>query len=441
MSKESQNIEWKQSWNDDYLKWICGFANAQGGRIFIGKDDNGNVIGLKQSKKLMEDLPNKIRDQLGLMPHINLLHEDGKDVIEIIVEPSTVAISLRGAYYWRSGSVKQELKGHALTDFLLKKSGQTWDRVIEEKATLSDIDDRAIERFKKDAAKAGRLPDLSDLSTKEVLKKLRVFTRDGLTRAALVLFGKDPDEFYPNLFVKIGRFGDSDVDLRFQEVCEGNLIHMLPEILEQLEKKFLTKPVRFEGIQRIEELEYPVAALREMLLNALVHRNYLGSMTQMKVYDDRLTLWNAGTLPEELTFEQLFQPHESIPRNPLLADVCYKAGYVDSWGRGVEKIAEACKASGLPAPLFSERSGGIVVTLMQTEDQLGNPLGNPLGNTKEAILREMRANPKISGAQLATRLGISTTAIENHIKQLREDNRIKRIGGTRGHWEVLDESV
>lgn len=112
MTSESQNIEWKQSWNDDYLKWICGFANAQGGRIFIGKDDAGNVTGLKNTRKLLEDLPNKIRDQLGLMPNINLLHEDGKAYLEIIVEPSTVPISMRGSYYWRSGSVKQELKGH-----------------------------------------------------------------------------------------------------------------------------------------------------------------------------------------------------------------------------------------------------------------------------------------------------------------------------------------
>ena len=84
---ESQNIEWKQLWKDDYLKWICGFANAQGGRIFIGKDDAGKVTGLPKARKLLVDLPNKIRDQLGLMPHINLLHEDGKAYLEIIVEP------------------------------------------------------------------------------------------------------------------------------------------------------------------------------------------------------------------------------------------------------------------------------------------------------------------------------------------------------------------
>jgi len=192
MTKESQNIEWKQSWHDDYLKWICGFANAQGGRILIGKDDSGKVTGLKNAKKLLEDLPNKIRDQMGLMPHINLQNEDGKFYLEIIVEPSTVPISLRGSYYWRSGSVKQELKGHALTEFLLKKMGMTWDQVIQERATLEDIDDATIKLFKKEAVSAGRLPDISGLSTKELHKRLHLLTDKGLTKAAVVLFGKDP---------------------------------------------------------------------------------------------------------------------------------------------------------------------------------------------------------------------------------------------------------
>ena len=438
MAKESHDIEWKQSWHDDYLKWICGFANAQGGWIFIGKDDAGNVTDLKNAKKLLEDLPNKIRDQLGLMPHINLQEDDGGAYLEIIVEPSTVPISLRGSYYWRSGAVKQELKGQALTDFLLKKMGMTWDQVVQEKATLDDIDDATIELFKKDAVTAGRLPDISGLSSRELLKKLHLLTDKGLTNAAVVLFGKDPGEFYPNLFVKIGRFGLDMVDMRFQEVCEGNLFQLLRDVMEQLERKFLIKPVRFEGLRRIEELEYPVLALREMLLNALVHRNYMGSMTQLRVMDDRLSLWNAGTLPLELTVEKLFQSHRSIPRNPLIAEVCYRVGYIDSWGRGIEKITDACKVAGMPEPFIEENSGGVAVELLKfpASEELGNQLGNQLGNTKERILTEMKANPKISGSQLAEILDISTTAVEKNIKQLREEGLILRIGGTRGHWEV-----
>ncbi len=366
MSSESQNVEYKQSWKDEYLKWICGFANAQGGRIFIGKDDAGKTVGLAGAKKLLEDLPNKIRDHLGLMPHINLLHEGGKAYLEIVIEPSTVPISLRGSYYWRSGS-------------------------------------------------------------------------------------KDPGEFYPNLFVKIGRFGLNMVDMRFQEVCEGNLFQLLRGVMEQLERKFLIKPIRFEGLRRIEELEYPVSALREMLLNALVHRNYMGSMTQLRVMDDRLSLWNAGALPFELTVEKLFQTHRSIPRNPLIAEVCYRVGYIDSWGRGIEKITDACKTAGLPEPIIDENTGGVVVELLkaptseelgnQLGNRLGNQLGNQLGNTKARILAEMKANPKISTVHLAALLEISTTAVEKNIKQLREDGLIVRIGGTRGQWEVSDESL
>ena len=454
MTKESQSIEWKQSWHDDYLKWICGFANAQGGRIFIGKDDAGKVTGLKNAKKLLEDLPNKIRDQLGLMPHINLLHEDdGKAYLEIIVEPSTVPISLRGSYYWRSGSVKQELKGHALTEFLLKKMGMTWDRVVVEKASLDDIDDATIALFKKEAVTAGRLPDISGLSTKELLKKLHLLTEDGLTNAAVVLFGKDPSGFYPNLFVKIGRFGLNMVDMRFQEVCEGNLFQLLRGVMEQLEKKFLIKPVRFEGLRRIEELEYPVPALREMLLNALVHRNYMGSMTQLRVMDDRLSLWNAGTLPLELSVEKLFQVHRSIPRNPLIAEVCYRIGYIDSWGRGIEKITDACKAAGLPEPIIEENSGGIAVELMKapaSEKVVSESSEDDFGTISERIRKEFGSepakafeiicqHPEFTAKQIAEKVDKTPRTIENYIAKLKKAGFIIRRGPKLGgYWEVKE---
>lgn len=121
---EQQNIEYKQSWHDDYLKWVCGFAYAQGGVIFIGKDDNGNVVGVDNFKKLMDDIPNKIKNTIGIMVEVNLHEEVGKHFIEIITHPYSVPISLRGRYYFRSGSTKQELTGVSLNEFLLKKSGK-----------------------------------------------------------------------------------------------------------------------------------------------------------------------------------------------------------------------------------------------------------------------------------------------------------------------------
>ena len=224
---ERQNIEYKQSWHDDYLKWICGFANAQGGVIFIGKDDNGNVVGVTESKKLMDEIPNKIRNAMGITVEVNLHEKDKNHFIELITPSYSVPISLRGRYYYRSGSTKQELTGASLNEFLLKKSGKTWDDVIEPRASFEDIDEKAVNTFLKASENAGRLPENNGLLVPELFEKLRLTENGQLKRSAIVLFGKDPGKFYPNTFVKIGRFGNDDTDLKFQETEEGNLITSL----------------------------------------------------------------------------------------------------------------------------------------------------------------------------------------------------------------------
>jgi ATP-dependent DNA helicase RecG len=370
---EKQNIEYKSSWHDDYLKWICGFANAQGGRIYIGKDDNGKVIGINDYKKLMDEIPNKIKNNLGITAEVNLLEENDKHFIEIIIQPYSVPISLRGRYYYRSGSVKQELTGAALNEFLLKRAGFTWDDVIEERATFADIDENTIKKYLRKAETGGRLPDVDGLTTEELLEKLRLTENGKLKRAAIVLFGKDPGRFYPNTFVKIGKFDDDDFTIRFQEVEEGNVIEVLDKVLRTLDYKFLIKNISFEGMNRVETLEYPIPALREMLLNALIHRNYMGAPTQLRVYDNKLTLWNHGALPEGITLDKLSKSHSSYPRNPILAEACFKGSYIDSWGSGIMKIVDSCKVAGLPNPVMEEEGGGFIVKLFKniyTEDQL-----------------------------------------------------------------------
>ena len=126
-------------WRDEYLKWICGFANAQGGKIYIGTNDDGTVIGIQDSKKLMEDIPNKVRDILGIIIDVNLLSEDGKEYIEICVSSNTYPVNYRGEYHYRSGSTKQLLKGQALNQFLLKKTGITWDSIPIQDVAVRDL--------------------------------------------------------------------------------------------------------------------------------------------------------------------------------------------------------------------------------------------------------------------------------------------------------------
>lgn len=172
---ESQNIEWKESWRNECLKWICGFANAQGGKIYIGTNDDGTVIGIKDSKKLMEDIPNKVRDVLGIIVDVNLLTEDGKDYIEICVNPNTYPVNYQGEYHYRSGSTKQLLKGQALNQFLLKKTGITWDSVPIQGAAIKDLRNDSFDIFREQAVKSKRMDELDiRVSNEQLLDRLNL---------------------------------------------------------------------------------------------------------------------------------------------------------------------------------------------------------------------------------------------------------------------------
>lgn len=216
--------------------------------------------------------------------------------------------------------------------------------------------------------------------------KLRLTEGDKLKRAAIILFGNDPNRFYPNIQVKIGRFGKDSTDLKFKEVIEGNLVQMLGGVMDQLNYKFLTRPVEFVGMQRIEREQYPVAALREMLLNAMVHRAYMGASVQMRIFDNRLSIWNEGMLPFGLSLDDLKVEHNSRPRNPKIADSCFLARYIDTWGRGTLKIINSCKEAGLPEPEIKELNGGIEVTVFnKLETEISEGIRIDFGKNSEGF--------------------------------------------------------
>mgnify|MGYP000159903442 FL=1 len=138
--KEHQSIEWKESWQDEYLKWICGYANAYGGTIYIGTDDDGNVVGIDNARDLLERIPNKITDTMGIIADVNLLYKGELEYLQIIVDKYPSLISFRGKYYYRSGSTTmREIAGKELERALLKTQGRTWDGVPLPKLTVADL--------------------------------------------------------------------------------------------------------------------------------------------------------------------------------------------------------------------------------------------------------------------------------------------------------------
>jgi ATP-dependent DNA helicase RecG len=455
---EQQNIEWKQSWRDEYLKWICAFANTEGGILFIGKDDNGNTVNLVNYQSLLEDIPSKVKNYMGIICPVNLHDDNGNKFIEVVVKSYANPISYRGKYYIRSGSSTHELNGVELAEFLLLKSGKTWDEIVVEDASIQDISQDTIKKFVADSKDKGRLPNTDGLNDLEILEKLRLAYNGQVKRAGIVLFGKDPNRFFPNCKVMIGRFGADSEELKFQEPLEGNVVYLLEEVQNMLNYKFLKRPIDFEGMHRREGDEYPVAALREMLLNALVHKKYMGAAIQLRVFDDKLSIWNEGTLPNGMTVENLKTEHNSKSPNPVLADACFKAGYIDTWGRGTLKIFKACEEVGMPEPQIIEKDGGIEVTLFkastkktdsgpitQPSEEIRNEFGtiserirDQFGTKVEATFKIIYEHPEYSAEKIAEELDVTSRTVENHQAKLKDAGYIERKGdNVGGYWKVL----
>lgn len=279
---ENQNVEWKESWRDDYLKWICGFANAQGGKIYIGIDDAGQVVGVKDSRKLLEDIPNKVRDVLGIIVDVNVLHSQGKDYVEVSVEPNGYPVNYRGEYYYRSGSTKQQLTGQALNQFLLRKTGLTWDSVPVQGVAIEDLRNDSFDIFREQAHLSRRM-DRKDVDApkERLLDNLNLLEDGLLKRAAILLFHHNPEKWIPGAYVKIGYF-ESDSELRYQDEIHGSLLEQAERVVDLIFTKYLRADISYQGVTRVETYPFPRDAIREAVFNAIVHK-YYGSLIPIQV--------------------------------------------------------------------------------------------------------------------------------------------------------------
>ena len=337
---ENQHTEWKEVWRDDYLRWVCAFANAEGGTLVIGRNDQGEVVGLKNAAKLLDKL------------HLS-----------------------EGSY---------------------------------------------------------------------------------LKRAAVLLFHPDAERFVTGAYLKMGYF-ENNVDLRYQDEVHGDLFTQVSQTMVLLQAKYLKAWISYEGLQRSETFAVPDAALREALLNAVVHKDYaVAAPIQISVYPDKLMIWNPGQLPPDWTLEKLLGKHASLPFNPDLANAFFRAGLIESWGRGMERIQRACHQAGVPTPDLSLDHGGLWVTFhfppapaaadektpvetpVQTLEE--TPAAMPL-KTPDQILRILRQQPALSLAAVAQAIGKSTSAVERAVAKLGKSGQLRRVGATKtGRWEVLHEA-
>jgi ATP-dependent DNA helicase RecG len=445
MKNESQHIEFKESWRDEYLKTLSAFANTAGGQLYVGIRDDGVVCGINNSSKLLEDLPNKIIQILGIRANVYEREKDDLKYIEIEVAKSLYPISFHGRFYFRSGSTTQELQGNALQQLLLKANNLTWDEIAVSDASWDDIDTGTVRLFTRKAIQSNRLfLDVDEGDTQDLFEKLGLSRNGILTRAALLLFSKKPTRYCFLGVCKIGRFRDnSHIDLITDDVIECPLFQMPDRIMELLISKYLQKNFTYNGLQRIETLEYPEGALREAILNAIIHRDYGGNtFFTIKVFDNSLELWNEGELMHPLNIESLKMQHLSRLRNKLIANIFYRSGQIEAWGRGTLKILEEARNGDYPHPEFEAFEGGILVRFGKKifAEKQHNPSISEIKHA-DNILKLIRENPKIKIKEMAVKLSMSDRNIRRILMELVNAKIIDRMGSNKiGNWVIINDN-
>ena len=455
---ENQDVEFKKIWKDEWLEWICGFCNTTGGLLYIGVDDNGKVVGLgNTAQSLLDKLPGKIKDSLGIITEVKLENENDLEYISIKIDKYPIPISYHGKFYLRSGRSNHEATSSEYDRLLLERFGKTWDAMQVPNVTVDDLDPNSIESFKKLAVENKRLnPDEIKINNKSLLENLKLYENGYLTTSAILLFHKDPEKWIPGAYTRIAFFGKDDADLRYQDEIHGSLIFQAEEIARILYAKYLKAYVSFNGMQRIDEYILPETAAREIIYNFLQHKAYnIAIPTQIKVYEDYIYFWNPGEIPNEVK-DILFKAHPSMPRNLKISQTFFRAGFVEYWGSGIKRISDACKEYGSPIPEIVNEAGGVAVKCkasesylkamkgennltIQTSPKLRPNFAQTINESVEnGIIELIKENSKITQVEMAKILGVSRDQIKRNIKKLKDANKISRIGNRNsGYWKIL----
>lgn len=373
---EAENIEFKSSLSlkKEIGMAISAFSNRKGGLIFVGIDDHRHILGLDIGKKTLEDLANYIilNTDPRCYPSIKVETMDDKKIIVISVhESDEKPLFFRGRAYIRMGRTKQMLSAAQVREFIENgRHSISWDEKILEKASLDDIDDIKVKWFLKNAESERNRSIDPKTPVEEALNKLDLLKDDSLTNAALLLFGKNPQKFFLQAQTKCARFKGTNLDFDDMDIFDGSLFDQRKDALN-----FVIKHIKHSGIikgtERDETFEYPIVALREAITNAICHRDYqLSSNVQVNIFDDRIEIWGCGSLPGELTIDDLKVKHNSVPRNKLIAKCFFDIKFIENWGTGTLRMIQSCIDHGLPEPIFEIKSGNLVVTINKYKSSL-----------------------------------------------------------------------
>jgi ATP-dependent DNA helicase RecG len=429
---ETRELEFKEKPNPALFKTLSAFSNTNGGVVFVGVSDKKEITGYRCSNTDLKELSDTIVNKLAIHPVIEPVRCDGKTVLRIDAKKSKIPVAYEGRYYTRVGNTTRLMDTEELKEFLI--SGIEWDSLPSERG-LADIDEETIRLFVRLAKSAGRLSGADEREpVAAIITRLGLMTGNQLTNAAFLLFGKKQEQYLSDTVLRIGRFRDKATIIGDRWIA-GNLFHQLSEGEEAL-RSFINVRYEISGEtpERKEHWDYPLPALREALMNALVHRDYFKKHEQImiKIYDDAIWFHNPGGLPKGLSIEQLKAKPQSIPRNPLIARIFYLAGYIERYGSGIQRIITSFAEAGLPEPEFQTDAWGLTLTMQKdifTREYLA---GMGLNERQVNAVMYVKTHGRITNRDFIglTPQKITAKTASRDLKRLCDIGLLKQIGTT-----------
>jgi len=372
---ESDALEFKKSISltEPALKSVCGFLNHHGGVISFGRTNTGAIVGIDPTdhslRKLSQQITSRIKPEIS--PDIRVIEEQGKHLIVVTVpEGTSKPYYLDGIAYMRTGTENRVMPPDEIKRMILTINQPPWDKEICPGATIDDIDATIIYDFLAKAKDERRHDADASASVFSILKKLHLLKNGELMNAAILIFGKDPQQFIHQSKIRCGHFSGTDVTSPCisMKVIGGSLMRQIDDtvsfILSEIRKSARVVPGK---TQREEHWDYPPEAVRESVINALCHRDYRSTAhAQVRIFAGQLQVWNPGKLPDVLTVESLKIDHLSLPRNTAVADLLFLAGFIEQWGSGTIYMVNACREHTLPDPEFREQDDSFSVTFTRS---------------------------------------------------------------------------
>jgi len=376
--KESENIEFKKSVGEwkEIVETVSAFSNTSGGKILVGISNSGKIIGVKIGKDTIEDLTNKIVSNTDpkVYPKISVEEIEKKKIIVIEVKESADKLVLAfGRPYKRIGRSTIKMSKDEYEKLVLEKHREElrFDKQFCKGASLKDIDEEKVKWFLREAKREHGLKIEEKTPVAEILTKLKLITIGKLTNSAILLFGGNPQEYISQAETRCARFKGTKAVKPFidMKVFGGSIVDQVDKALGfVLEHTPMAAWLEEGKVQRKEKYEYPPEAIREAIVNAICHRDYSSSANvQIRIFDDRIEVWNPGKLPEGWTVEKLKEVHESIPKNPLIADQFFLIKFIEKWGTGTTDMIKQCLDWGLPEPNFEYTGTSLVVTFWKSK--------------------------------------------------------------------------